>query len=53
MKITEREKVYLFVINELIKEKKGIEEKMSLPVGWIRPKDHPRIGELLSVLQIF
>ena len=49
MKKNDKEEVYLFVINELVKEKRNIEERMSLPKGWVRLKDHPRLGEVLAV----
>jgi hypothetical protein len=46
-----REEVYLSVINELVKEKSELEERLKnpLPEGWIRAKDHPRIGEVLAL----
>ena len=46
-----REEVFLFVIEQLIKEKDKWEfrAKHPLPTGWSYPEDHPRIGEVLAI----
>lgn len=51
MKKSITDKVYLSVINELVKEKSELEERLRnpLPAGWIRGQDHPGIGEVLSI----
>jgi len=51
MKKTANEKVYLSVIDELVKEKSELEGRLRnpLPAGWIRGQDHPRIGEVLAI----
>jgi hypothetical protein len=52
MMATIKEKVYLEVIQELVKERDKWEflYKHPLPKGWIRAEEHPRIGELTAVI---
>jgi hypothetical protein len=51
MKKSTSEKVYLSVINELVKEKNKWEFRAKHPLmeGWCYGEDHPRIGEVLSI----
>lgn len=47
----EQKKVYMDVINILVKEKDKWEFRVKhpLPRGWLYGEDHPRIGELIHL----
>ena len=51
MKITQKDKVYLSVIKELVKERDKYEYryKHPLPEGWCFGEEHPRIGEVVNL----